>query len=102
MQVSWQAVRYGEPAGSAIVAVPVRAHSSGLLVVMANSVSLTPGTVVVDYDAERGRLLVHGFPVRSHGEAEDLRHFALRIEERVVRAIGSPEDLQAIEREERR
>lgn len=102
VQVSWQAIRRGKPAGSAFVAVPVRAHSDGLLVIIADALSLTPGTVVVDYDTENRRLLVHGYPVRSHDEADDLRYFALRIEERVVRAVGPRRDLEAVEREEQR
>ncbi|MQA87103.1 MAG: Na+/H+ antiporter subunit E [Streptosporangiales bacterium] len=102
VQVSWQAIRYGGPAGGALVSVPIRAHSGGLLLVTANSVSLTPGNVAVELDRENGRLFVHGFPIRSEREVEDLRRFVVRIEARVIRAVGSPQDLRAIEQEEKR
>lgn len=100
-EVGWQAVRPRPSRRAALVAVPVRAHSGGLLVVAANTVSLTPGSVVVAYDADRGELYVHGYPVATPEDADALGRFAVRVEGRTIRAFGSARDVESMREQAR-
>lgn len=43
----------------AIVEVPLRADADGAVTLIANRITLTPGTLSADYDADRGVLKVH-------------------------------------------
>lgn len=43
----------------AIVEVPLEAEADGAVTLVANRITLTPGTLSADYDPDRGILLVH-------------------------------------------
>ena len=85
---------------TAIVEIPLRTSSPSLLTAITNLTALSPGTVVVDVD-ETGAtptLVVH---VLMFGGAED-PSVAVRsvhaLEERTVRAFGTPDDLAELGR----
>lgn len=68
----------------AIVEVPLRAEADGAVALVANRITLTPGTLSADYDADRGVLKVHSITAardpRSLREAvRDLDRTARRI-----------------------
>ena len=56
-------------------------------------VSLVPGSIVVEARRRAGILYVHGFHVTTPQELEELRRDVLAVETRVVRAIGTPEEI---------
>ncbi len=87
-----------------IVAVPLRASSPVVMSFIANSISLTPGTLTVDvrprrFGIDEGHheqpptLYVHTLIV---GDPEDVRREARRLEELAVAAFGTPVDRAAV------
>lgn len=88
-----------------IVAVPMRARSPVVVTFVANSITLTPGTLTVDIrpraygidevaaEPEPPVLYVHCLVL---GDPEDVRADARRFEELAVAAFGSPEDRRAV------
>lgn len=87
-----------------IVAVPLRASSPVVVSFIANSISLTPGTLTVDvrprtFGIDEGRneeaptIYVHTLIV---GDPEHVRRDTRRLEELAVAAFGTPADRAAV------
>jgi multicomponent Na+:H+ antiporter subunit E len=78
-----------------IVAVRLRSASGPTLAVLANAISLTPGTIVVDVRARPPVLYVHVLLLRS---VTGVRHDVLHLESLLTRAIvvESPRDETAM------
>jgi multicomponent Na+:H+ antiporter subunit E len=95
--VAWQTIRPGGIGHSAIIRVQMRTDSDLLLTIVAESLTLVPGSVVIDMDRERRTLSLHILHVRDHADVERRRASVLAEEERVVRAFGSREEIAALE-----
>jgi multicomponent Na+:H+ antiporter subunit E len=95
-QVAWRAVGPGGVQQGAIVRVQLRADSDLLLTVVAETVSLVPGSLVLDLDREEKVMAVHLLHVDDLDDLAQQKADVLRIEQRVVRAFGSPEDVAAL------
>ncbi|RFU22311.1 Na+/H+ antiporter subunit E [Geodermatophilus marinus] len=100
--VSWEALRPGGPVRSAIIEVQLRTDSDLLMTIVSETLTLVPGSLVLDADRERNVLLMHVLPVRDLDEVERQRASVLEVEERVVRAFGSRAEIAAVERAVRR
>lgn len=85
--------------GGSIVAVQLRTHSEFYMTIVSALVSLVPGSIVVEARRAANILYVHGFHVTTPEELELLRQDVLDVETRVVRAIGSPEEIALCTRE---
>jgi multicomponent Na+:H+ antiporter subunit E len=96
-EVAWQAVRPGGVHRTAIVQVQLRADSDLLLTMVAEATSLVPGSLVLDLDRERRVMALHLLPVRDLDDVERKRAGVLVVEDRLVRAFGSPADVAALE-----
>ena len=99
--VAWQALSPGTtPSG--IVRVPLRTDDDLIMTHVAVTASLIPGSLVVETDRERRVLYLHVLGIRSAADADTQRRGVLLWEDRIVRAVGSRADLEAIrhEREE--
>lgn len=94
--LGWHAIRHGRHTSAALIAVPVQEESDVLFVLTSNVVSLTPGSVTVEIDRPRGMLFVHALPAAHRQGIEEQRRRVLRTEGRLIRAVGSPRDLQAL------
>ena len=77
---------------SAVIRVPLRSHSDLYLTLTAQLVSLVPGTVVVEAHRISGTLYVHVLDV-AHTGVEEQRRAVLAIEERVLWALASLDEL---------
>ena len=97
VQVAWQAVRPRPERRSAIIVVPLRIDSDLLLTMVAGTLSLIPGSLVLDVDREHRALVVHLLAVRGADDIERERVDVLRMEERVVRAFGTAADVAALD-----
>lgn len=76
----------------AVIAVPVRGQSDRLLTLLANAISLTPGTLTLEVDRPGSVLYVHALVLdRGPGAIDALRGDILRVERLAVLAVGSPE-----------
>jgi multicomponent Na+:H+ antiporter subunit E len=94
--VAWQTIRPGGIGHSAIILVQMRTDSDLLLTIVAESLTLVPGSVVIDMDRERRTLSIHILHVRDLADVERRRAAVLAEENRVVRAFGSREQIAAL------
>jgi multicomponent Na+:H+ antiporter subunit E len=73
----------------AVVAVPVVGVSDRLLTLLANAVSLTPGTLALEVDRPRAVLYVHVLDIGgSDGAADEVRRSIVRLERLIILALG--------------
>ncbi len=98
-QVAWQALRPGRQGQSAIVRVRLRTDSDLLLTIIAQTLSLVPGSLVLDLDRVERSIALHLLHVRDSAHVERERADVLVVEDRLVRAFGSPEDVAALDRD---
>ncbi|WP_233489501.1 Na+/H+ antiporter subunit E [Blastococcus sp. TF02-09] len=94
--VAWQTIRPQGIGNSAIIRVQLRTDSDLLLTIVAESLTLVPGSVVIDMDREQRTLSLHVLHVRDMADVEARRAAVLAEEERVVRAFGSPDEIAAL------
>lgn len=95
-QVAWQTIRPRAVGRSAIISVQMRTDSDLLLTIVAESLTLVPGSLVIDMDREQRTLSLHILHVRDLADVERRRAAVLAEEERVVRAFGSPDEIAAL------
>ena len=95
-QVAWRAIGPGGVRQGAIVRVQLRADSDLLLTVVAETVSLVPGSLVLDLDREEQLIAVHLLHVDDLADVERQKADVLAIEERIVRAFGTADDIAAL------
>lgn len=84
------------PQGGSIVEVQLRVRSEFYMTIISALVSLVPGSIVVEARRTANVLYVHGFHVTTPEELEELRQDVLDIETRVVRALGSADELDLV------
>jgi multicomponent Na+:H+ antiporter subunit E len=95
-QVAWRAIGPGGVQQGAIVRVQLRADSDVLLTVVAETLSLVPGSLVLDLDRDSRLIAVHLLHVDDLADVERQKADVLAIEERIVRAFGSADDIAAL------
>ncbi|WP_030160845.1 Na+/H+ antiporter subunit E [Glycomyces sp. NRRL B-16210] len=94
-QVAALAFRPGLP-NSAIVKVKLRVVSDLNMTLVAEAVSLVPGSLITEADRQTGTLYIHMLGVEDADHVERLRKEVLLLERRLVRAIGSKEELRKV------
>jgi len=98
-----QVLHPGRPLRQAVIAVPVEGISDRMLTLIANAVSLTPGTLALEVDRPRAVLYVHVLDIGEHpGAADEVRASIVRLERLAIDALGSSEALAALDRAERK
>ncbi|MFA1547347.1 Na+/H+ antiporter subunit E [Actinomadura chokoriensis] len=91
--IGWHALHRPRQVRGAIVEVEARTRSELILLAVTTSISLRPGTLLVDPDWDRHVLRIHAMPVRSRQEADAARNGVLRTEYRLMRALMTSEDM---------
>ena len=94
--VAWQTVRPRGIGRSAIIQVQMRTDSDLLFTILAESLTLVPGSMVIDVDRERRTLSLHILHVEDERDVERQRSSVLAQEERVVRAFGSADEIAGL------
>ncbi|MGO4361819.1 Na+/H+ antiporter subunit E [Terrabacter sp. 2TAF16] len=97
---SWQVMRLAfgrRRLRNAVIEVQLRSRSDFYLTLTAELVALVPGSVVVDARRSTSVLYLHLLDVRGESAIEAQRAHVLAIERRVVRALGSREEIAALE-----
>lgn len=90
LQVALLVVRPRRTLRQAVIAVPVRGASDQLLTLLANAISLTPGTLTLEVDRPRATLYVHVLDVGPGPEGvERVRSDILALERLAILAVGS-------------
>ncbi|WP_141577271.1 Na+/H+ antiporter subunit E [Actinomadura sp. WMMA1423] len=90
--IGWHALRAPRRVKGAVIEVSATTRSELVLLAVTTSISLRPGTLLVDLDWERSILRIHGMPVRDRREADAVRDSVLRTERRLMQALVTPED----------
>ncbi|MDT9593339.1 Na+/H+ antiporter subunit E [Nocardioides zeae] len=88
VQVAWTTLFPPKPLTNALVGVRLRSESDFVLTVVAELVSLVPGSVVVEVHRGTHSLFVHAIDVRNDDDVEAVRQRVLAQEKRVVDAFG--------------
>ncbi len=97
LQVSLLVLRPRLRLRGAVLALPARSASDGLLTLLADVISLTPGTLTLEVDRPRSTLYVHVLDVGPGAHAVERERRALEhIEELAIDAVGSPQCRQAL------
>lgn len=90
LQVAWTVISPHPNVNTAIVAVPMHVASDGIVTVVANAVTLTPGTLTVDvHESDDGTPPVIYVHVLQFDDAESVRADVLHLERLAVRAFGT-------------
>ena len=95
-EVAWRAIGPGGVQQGAIVRVQLRADSDLLLTVVAETLSLVPGSLVLDLDRDARLIAVHLLHVDDLADVERQKADVLATEERIVRAFGTADDIAAL------
>ena len=90
--------RFGHTPQSSIIRVKLRSRSDLYLTQTAELVSLTPGTIVVETHQASGTLYLHVLATVEDAELDRAAQAVLDAEARVLRAFGSAEEVEALER----
>lgn len=85
----------------AVVAVPVRGASDALLTLLANAISLTPGTLTLEVDRPSSTLYVHALDIGpGAGAVAQLRSDIRKVERLAILAVGSQESRRALDEDQ--
>jgi len=95
-QVAWLAVRPGPKPPTAIIALHLRTRSDFLLTLVGLTLSLIPGSLVAEVDRYGSILYLHVLNTRTPEEIGRARRQGKRIEELLIRAFGSREEMEAL------
>ena len=79
----------------AVIGVQLRSHSDLYLTLTAELVSLVPGSLVVEAQRLTGMLYLHVLDLERSGGAEAVRAHVLAQEDRLLRALASPDEQAA-------
>jgi multicomponent Na+:H+ antiporter subunit E len=71
VRIAWEVVTPGFTMQAGIVRVPTRCRTEWELMMLANSISLTPGTLTLEVDTDTNDLFVHALFVSSREEFID-------------------------------
>lgn len=97
--VAWIAVSPQRRPHSSVIAVQLSSRSDLIMLLVSINISLVPGSLVIEADRYRGVLYVHALDVHDAASVERARATVLRAERRIVRVIGSREDVRRAELE---
>jgi multicomponent Na+:H+ antiporter subunit E len=98
VEVSWQVLRHGPRARGAIVAVPLLTASDRVVTVMANALSLSPGTMALQIDHDHDLWYVYALGPRDAAGVERARRRTLAMQRRVLAALGAPAEVAEAQR----
>lgn len=96
VQVAWLAMRPGPPPRTAIVELPLRTRSDFILTMVGLTISLIPGSLVVEVDRFSSKLYLHVLNTPTEREIERVRLETARIEALLIRTVGSREEVEAV------
>ncbi len=85
--VAWEVVTPQSRINEGIVAVPIRGVTRGLTAVVANAITLTPGTITLEVHEHPTVLYVHVLHLHS---LEAVRAEVRHLEELAIAAFGPP------------
>lgn len=97
--VFWLAVVRGPRVRSAIVGVPLRSRDDLMVTLVAHTLTLIPGSVVVEVDRRSATLYMHVLDVDTDEDADAFRASVRATEARLIRVMGRRADLESLKKE---
>ena len=94
--VAWQVIDPWKRVGSAVIAVQLRTDDDLIMTHTGVTASLIPGSLIVEADRDRRILYLHVLGPRTDADIASQKRAVLGWEARIVRAVGSPEQLAVI------
>lgn len=92
VDVAYNVLRFRRQPKNAVIAVTLRTPSDFVLTVVAEMVSLVPGSLVVEVRRSDHTFFLHVLDARDAAGAERMREQVYVLERRVVRAFGAQTD----------
>lgn len=92
--VAWEVVTPRNRINEAIIAVPIHGASDALATIVANFITLTPGTLTLEFERAPSVLYIHVLHLRN---IEAVRRDVQRLERIAIRAFGSADALRTLE-----
>jgi multicomponent Na+:H+ antiporter subunit E len=96
LTVAWQVLNPWRYPGTAVIAVPLRTDDDLIMTHVGVTASLIPGSLVIEADRDRRILYLHVLGVSSDRDVERQRESVLRCERRIVMALGSRAQVEAV------
>jgi multicomponent Na+:H+ antiporter subunit E len=96
LTVAWQIVNPLSYPGTAVIAVPLRTDDDLIMTHVGVTASLIPGSLIIEADRDRRILYLHVVGVSSNVDVERQRESVLRWERRIVMALGSKAQVEAV------
>lgn len=93
LNVAWLVIDPRYKLSSAILAIALDTRSDIIMMFTAESISLVPGSIVVDIDREESVLYVHVINVKNDDDLEKFRAGVFATEKRLVMAVGSRDEV---------
>lgn len=100
VEVMWLAATFRPPLRNSVVAVPLRTRSDLLLTAVSHTMSLIPGSVVVEVDRPHSVLYFHVLNTSTPEEIERFSRSVADFEALIIKASGSKEEYEALKGEE--
>ncbi|MCV9994652.1 Na+/H+ antiporter subunit E [Paeniglutamicibacter sp. ZC-3] len=98
-EVMFLAIFRGPRTTSAVITVTLRTESDLLATFVGHVLTLVPGSYVVEVDRRSSTLYLHVLNVNDQAGVEKARAAVLLIEERLIRMMGTKEELAALNAE---
>jgi|GEM_PF-418072 len=95
-------IRRGPDVRNAVVEAPLRTREDLIITAVGHVTSLIPGSLVIDVDRAHSTLYLHVLDVNSAEEAERFLADVLDTERRLIRVMGTKEELEQLREEDRR
>ena len=92
-QVAWLSFRPRGVQHNAVIAVELVTVSDFITTLTAITISLIPGSLVIEVDRERSILYLHVMATDTVEDLEKVREKVLSVERALVRAVGSKDDV---------
>ncbi len=93
--VTWQVLRPARTLDEAVVEVPLRTASTGIATIVADAVTLTPGTLTIEIASGGGTPVVLFVHVLKLRDPELIRADVSKFEDLALAAFGSPVEHEA-------
>ncbi len=99
LQVVSVVLRLGPKVRNAVIGIRMRSQEDIMATALGHVLTLIPGSFVVEVDRTTSTLYLHVLDINSVQEAEDFRRQVRAIEARIIRVMGSREELAALNAE---
>lgn len=101
VQLLWVAITFKHPLNNSIIAVQLRTSSDLWITAISHSMSVIPGSVVVEVDRTISVLYFHVINTETEEEINDFIKQVRTVETMILKAVGSREEYERILDDER-